>query len=596
MFIGTGLIASECPKPSTLCHGPCREGLPKTLKSTSRHFVLVKCSTSVIVPSFSHHYVIQYKTFIMNLPSELILESLWYLRNVDLKSARLVCKLWSGCASEHLFAKLFISPHELNLQIFAAVAQDPMLSRYVKKVEYDAIHFSSQVTISQYLEVLWRQTPEVTSAAEDDSEHPDPEISQFITICRGLSELRDVSEAHSPGTQDMLAEAWMQCCDFAFVQEGYRKWMDQAAYEKKCSEGNDLLEQLVYGIKQFGRLETVKMSNEWSSEGNLGRLGSPLARSWLPFHAHPGSWAFNASQPLKQSRACQAFWTLPFALSKAGKIRVPTLSIESSLPVAAFIVTVGGEKTHMDYGIAAYGRLENLRLTLAEFPNERMIRIFENLPELHRMLESMTVLKRFHLDLPHDYGHEPKVFFTYAMAFPENGYWPQLTTFAVRNLAIGTKDLITLLNTKMPSLRYLAFSNMHLLDGQWEGIIEYLRVAKRLSTFKIVGSLLLYHGNRNYLLERFNADRAAFLYSIGKYVVKWYWPRLRHPSVFGRQPAQVSLDYLHEVFRLCEMDDIGITIDELVKHTLNEIARSASGKSTRCEETPLEICLYVSES
>ena len=540
----------------------------------------------------------------MDFPSELMLEFLGYLNNVDLKSARLVCKLWSGCASDHLFAKLFISPHKLNLQVFSAVAHDPMLSRCVKVLEYDAIHFSPHVTISQYFEVLWRQTSSVTSAAEDVFEHPDPEISQFITIRRGLSERTDAS-GHPLGMLAMVAEARMQCCDFAFVQEGYRKWMEQAAYEQECSEHIVVLKQLVCGFKKFGRLETVKMRIEWSSGGNVGRLGSPLARSWHPFHAHPGSWDFGPPRTLKQSRACQAFWTLAYALSEAGRTRIPSLLIESGLPVTAFIVEGSVEQTHMDYGVTAYSKLKYLRLTFAGFPKEFMTTIRENLHGLHRMLESMTVLKEFHLDLPYDYFNKPKSFFTYTVVFPENGHWPELTTFAVRNLAIGTKDLITLLSTKMPSLRHLALSNMNLLDGQWEGIIEYLRVAKRLSTFIIPsGSLLLHRGGRNYVLELPRVrnvpirkeDCAAFCYSIGKYVAHWWkWPWLKHPSLFPRQPAQASVDYLHDVFRLCEMHAMSDIIDELVKHTLNAATRSASGKSAGCEEIPLEIGLYVSK-
>lgn len=39
----------------------------------------------------------------MTFPPELILEILQYLTKAQLKSVRLVSKLWSGCATEYLY-------------------------------------------------------------------------------------------------------------------------------------------------------------------------------------------------------------------------------------------------------------------------------------------------------------------------------------------------------------------------------------------------------------------------------------------------------------------------------------------------------------
>lgn len=383
-----------------------------------------------------------------------------------------------------------------------------------------------------------------------------------------------------------MSEAQAQCCDFDFIREGYRKWMEQAAFEKKCAEENTLLKLLIPGLRKFGRLRTVKLRAEWPSRDRVGREGSPLARSWYPFHAHPGGWVFGPDRPQRQTSPSMDFWTLAFALYTAGKTRIRNLSIESTLPPATFITRLKGNQSHVDCGVVAYRKVEYLKLSLAGHADEPMANSYDNLHGLHRVLESMTALKIFELDLPDDYVNVPVVYFPYTMIFPKHGYWPQLSKFTMRNLAIGTKDLITLLTTKMPSLHHLAFGNINLLDGQWEGIIEYLRVANHLSSFEIaLESLLLYHGDEDYLSQRpgpgkhseipgWYIDFRDCIDSIENYVVNWRNnPTLKHPSLTRGQPAQCSLDYLHEVFRLCGMHAMGDTLDDLAKHMLNEAAR-----------------------
>ena len=552
---------------------PCREGLPTTLELW---IASAKCSICIALRSSYYHHMTQCMTCIMSLPNELVLETLQYLKNLDLKSARLVSKLWSGCATEHLFTKLFISPHKLNLQIFAAVAQDPMLNRCVKELEYDAIDFSPHTTISEYFEILWRKTSMIASAPKYNCRKPDPQIHHFVTMLKYRRE-------HWARSQEIMAKAQAECCDFTFVQEGYRNWMDQAAFQKECSEENTLLKLLIPGLRAFPRLKIVKLSCVWRYKHRLICEGSPLARSWHPFHAHPGDWDLGDDESPRQPSLSKDFWTLAFALSEAGKTTIRNLSIESTLPPAAFVTKTGENQYHVDSGVAAYSRLEDLKLSLAGYLDQPKFTLYDNLHGLHRLLEPMTALKRFELDLPDDGVNWPMAFFPYRLIFPEYGLWPQLTTFTVRNLAIGTKDLITLLTTKMPSLRHLTFGNMNLLDGLWDGIIEYLRVANRLSSFKIeLESRLLHRGNENYISQqtgsggyrKFYRDHDDVHNSIGDYIINWWSnPTLRHPSMMPGPPAQLSLDYLHDVYRLCEMPGMAGIRDELVEHMLSEVVR-----------------------
>ena len=388
----------------------------------------------------------------------------------------------------------------------------------------------------------------------------------------------------------MIADAQMQCRDFAFIQEGYQKWMDQAAFETKCSEGTAFLTLIVFGLKLVGQIRSVRLGYGWRADGDHNGEGSPLARSWHRFHARPEGWILledGGARRLDQSRAPGYFWTLAFALSKAEKFGVRKLLCQTKMAPTLF--TKISSEGYLDYGAAVYCGLEDLNLNFGHYPEEPMI----DLHGLQRMLESMKGLKRFELRLPDDFEGEPPVFLSYAMVFPEHGHWPQITTFTLRNLAIGTKDLISLITTKMPSLRFLNFGNIGLLDGQWEGIIEYLRVSDRLSSFDLeVESILLHGGESDFLRElpepnngiRYDSHYLDFIRSLEEYVVNWrHNPTLRHPSLMPDQPAKSSLDYLRDVYRLCGIEASGDTLDRLAKHMAVEVARFTGNENTERE-------------
>lgn len=67
----------------------------------------------------------------MHFPDEILLEVIQYLDKANLKKARLISKAWSCCAAQQLFTKIFISPSKLNLEVFKAISQHPLLSTCV---------------------------------------------------------------------------------------------------------------------------------------------------------------------------------------------------------------------------------------------------------------------------------------------------------------------------------------------------------------------------------------------------------------------------------------------------------------------------------
>ena len=510
----------------------------------------------------------------MELPNEIILEILRDLCGTDLKNARLVCKLWSGCASEYLFTKVFFSPHQLNINTFEAVGQHPTLKRCVKEIEYDPAHFSPRITMAEYLDILSRQISTIDVPTIRTYEILDPQIQQFLDI------------------QNFFVQAWTRnadrtimdrrvCCHFGFVQEGYRKWMEQAAFEEKSTKDGTFLTLFARGLMRFDRLRTVKLRAEWPSQGMVRPEGSPLARSWHPFHAHPEGWVFDPDEPFRSNSPRNNFCAVALALSKAGNSTIRNLSVESNLLPNTFVAESGEAKSLSSPAMAAYRTVEDLKLCLAAYAKDPLREIHNNLQRLHRLLLSMTVLKRFELILPDDFISEPMRLFPYTKVFPSTGLWSHLTALTISNLEVGTKDLITLLLTQIPNLRRLTLGNMVLLDGDWEGIIEYLRVANRLSSFWFTGRFMLLHrGGHNYFEDSCKGLPSnpgvfyKFLTSIEDYVVNWSTiPTLIHPNLTEDHPACRSLDYLHNVFRLCEMPAASETIDKLRDQMLVEIER-----------------------
>ena len=511
----------------------------------------------------------------MALPSELILGSVQYLEKADLKKVRLVSKLWSGCASEHLFAKIFISPHRLNVESFLSITQDPRLNKCVKELEYDGIHFSPFITISEYFQILWRQTW-TTFWHKHLHESANPEIKAYYKFVWD-----DVDSLILPSTQDMKVEAEKQCIGFAFVQKGYQKWMQAATFERQCDKMN-FLQLLISGLRQLPRLESVKLKGEWPSRSEYGHIGSPLARSWPRLFAYPEDFNEDASWPLGPFQLLHSYQVLTLALWKAGNPRFRKLTIGNSLPPGGFVQDQGEDQDSVDHAVATYSRLTHLTLPFAYWPNVNGLESNGKLYGLQRMLGSMTLLEELKLELP-DYNYmQPPTYLRYDLAFPKTGSWPHLRFMKVENLAIGTKDLMTLFVVKMPSLKQLIFGRVKLVDGCWEGIVEYLRVSRRLSYFS--NARLLHREDKVYLslssedplaVHHRNIKRTfdENLYSISTYVEDGRSnPTSRHPSLLPHQPARDSQAYLSNLFRLCEEYDARGEQTVLVRTMLEENA------------------------
>ena len=154
-----------------------------------------------------------------DLPNEILLEIFQHTEKRDLKSVRLVNKQWSYSSVDHLFTKVFVSLHRLNLEVFEKITQHPIFRTTVRTLEYDTIYFSPTLTLLEYArtmcddELKHIRNYEGIGPSHDDSNrffaHP-----QFHKLSRLLTEWEQQS-LDLPTRTAKLAET-------PFLQRGIR--------------------------------------------------------------------------------------------------------------------------------------------------------------------------------------------------------------------------------------------------------------------------------------------------------------------------------------------------------------------------------------
>ena len=102
-------------------------------------------------------------TTIQNIPDELLVEILGELVRKDLKSARLVCTLWSTAGAKWMFQRVYFAPRKTSMELFTNIAANPAFARNVKELIYDGRLFLPQLGTfgSYYLAFCARAVEEV---------------------------------------------------------------------------------------------------------------------------------------------------------------------------------------------------------------------------------------------------------------------------------------------------------------------------------------------------------------------------------------------------------------------------------------------------
>lgn len=420
----------------------------------------------------------------MALPSELILEVCKHLPKRALKACRLVSKSWSHSASEYLFSNIYISPRKEDIEVFNFITQHAQLRHCVRRLEYDGTSFSPIYSKKDYTSCLLEKKTAFSDLYRAGLNSTDPQFVRFIRSC---------SNHHKNLSIRMKGYS-----NLAFIVEGHREWIHRDGYQQKIVKNGEFLQTLTHGLRKLDHLKSVEVCNEWHTwglsdtwrpiDGKTRDLsdpyfyGSPFGRAWGLLHPQPHSWVQEAVDTDGFATGHEEFEIITTALSQSQR-HICSFHI-SSLPVSIFDSNITGNLGNIS--VNAFSSLENLTLNFDDYIGSTKMSIkYKSLPDLQALLRSMIGLRRLQLMLPHDGSHGNK-FFTYRQVFPtDNIQWMRLRKLDIGGLAISAKELVHLLGAKMPNLRELAFSDVRLLEGRWEGVIEFLKTSMQLVFFRL---------------------------------------------------------------------------------------------------------------
>ena len=475
----------------------------------------------------------------MALPNELILEVCKNLAKRDLKAYRLVSKLWSHHASEYLFGKIYISPRKEDIEVFNFITQHEQLRHCVKRLEYDGTRFSPTCLESTYRIHLLMQVSCHSEFYRTHLNRLDPRYTQFIKSC----------------LESSSTTAILESSNHAFFLEDHREWRNRDEYQQTVLENGEFLQTLTRGLSRLDLLNSVEVCNEWNTyafsddwrkwsstiitkdllHSEPYFYGSPFGRVWGLSHPQPCSWTQSNSQTADLPTGCQEFQIITRALSHSQR-RIRFFQI-SQLSVSTFDSDITG--TLVNHSINTYSGLEDLDLCFYDY--DGLTDRFVGLSGLQALLGSMCGLRRLYLALPCDEWGE-KALFKCSQVFPFNStQWMGLNKLCIRVLLTSARDLINLLNSKMPNLRELTFEEVELLEGRWEGIVEFLKTSMKLLSFPIHR----YSGLRHLEEENFpdvsgdDEEMSVFCTDLERYVVSGG----RHPCLCTDEDASASSKY-----------------------------------------------------
>lgn len=417
----------------------------------------------------------------MHLPHELVLLVAQYLGRRDLKSARLVAKLWCSCASEFLFTTIYVSANKVDLDAFNAITSDPVLSKCVRRLVYDGAEFMLDCSKTEYLDRLWAQASSKPSASKflrDQIQLSDCQDGEFrdLIIARFGSH-RPVSEAAKQrvGKSDIITA-------------GYRKYTEHAVYQHDSLRSGSFVNSLAQGLRKLSLLDTVILGSRWPGFWPIHEgTGSLLARKWKPSHVYPEQWVWEkdpVSFVLAEPNGIRHYFIIVAALVRA-QTKLRKLNIEDMAP-EIFNRSDLSKPSILGLDAIAFTGLESLTLTLVpcfaddsdQETDQRTADIGPDIDGLRVMLSSMTRLRALDLVLTHN------SFYEYDQVFPKDTIWTQLETFRIFGLCSKATDLVDLLTFQMPKLQRLILCHLYISDGTWEGVVECLKQYSKLSTFK----------------------------------------------------------------------------------------------------------------
>ena len=427
------------------------------------------------------------------LPPELKVDVLARLDKRDLKSVRLVSKEWSLLATGPLFDRVFFSCRGVDLEVWKNVTRHPVIGGVVREVVYDGSIFKADMDFEKYFRDVYFHIRGIARNWEHDTpfDSADIQINKFVEDCKEKKPV--FSKLYKAHKMDK------------FLVEGYQNYGTYSAFERSCIDKGLIFNDLCMGLRSLTNLRSVVFNNsmwhyilhknEYIGTTNPETLrgpysGSPLCRSWNPFHLRPRGCDRARDVDDRQHYTLSYFDMLTQAISatdrKITSLQTGTDAIGGGLPQQALTRSNLTDYQFWHF-MNAYSGLRCLDIDVITDKLDQR----EALTVLPMLLQQTFGLRKLSLYLnqgisrPH-ISKGPSTHYRYDEIFPPLGIWPELAELSIEGLAIGGWDLIKLISARA-RLRKLDLNGIDLLDGTWEGVIQGMHRRPRLTELTMRG-------------------------------------------------------------------------------------------------------------
>lgn len=433
------------------------------------------------------------------LPNELWIIIFTFLKKNNLKSVRRVCQRFSLLAGPLLFDRVYVSAHQINMDVFAEIAQHPTLSLYPRVLVYQVVQFRTKpdYSLQKYFIRLCNQLRFFLPNLVNKSHLFSEECRELLRVAEKCGDDREAPEPYPDATS------------FQIVQQGFKYYTEKVAEENHINQSREFLASLCLGLAKLINVRKVEMGKWYDFIGtNIDRSNipldlsfqpCPLARSWNLFHLQPGciTWGRylefdNVLSMFSLTRRCMQHLDFNFCHIVLREVFDPKLKLSRSFRQHGF-----GTMKHLERLTI---RIENpmcprweASSAASELDGGTVERKDVSMKLLADILPQMRKLQQLSLCIiavtPSPYQNME--FHPFSDIF-SNHKLPALHSLRLQGFT-GTEAQMSAFIRANPQLRHVNFTLIKLDDGLWADLLDNMRKWLHLQTLHLVGPLWMTH-------------------------------------------------------------------------------------------------------
>ena len=420
-----------------------------------------------------------------------------FLCKSNLKSLRYVSREWHAMATPLLFDQVYVSPRSKDIQIFSHITQHPVLSRSVKGMICD-VSTVPDLSHQAYFHDLRHQWQDLTSALskKDPFNSPHSRLNEFVNAIIRAKRFR--------------GSLFSKYANDEHVIEGWQLWQDLAKEEREALEHGRkgmYFSDLCSGLHQLSNLQSVVIENDLWSKFDMNSYenfdpsesqhttspslsGSPLVRSWVPWHLHPRRshdagfehlilviQALSGTGRRVKHFKCQSWLNEGLSPFNFAVYHITDRFARHMAIALRQLQTLDLQITPRRYTIIDHGNID----ALGYLP--QLLEQLVNLRYLKLILTSAERIKRVRRLIRTPLSD---TCYSYSQVFPQRCKWERMESLHVSGLAIDGLDMVFLLLHQMPHLKRLWLHRIDLLQGRWSGVVEALRFRAVLRPWELL--------------------------------------------------------------------------------------------------------------